>query len=63
MIHACYGSGCPFERPDGECRKSGHVSVCPIDLTEEEAEEAAAEEDYAREMRDEARKETRLYGG
>jgi len=57
MIHQCYGSGCPFERPDGECRKSGHVSVCPIDMTHEEAEEVAAEEEYARELYYESKQE------
>jgi len=62
MIHACYGSGCSFERPDGECKKSGWVRKCPIDMTKEEAEELAGEEDYAREMRDEARREARLFG-
>ena len=50
MILSCYGSGCPYERPDGECRKHGWVSKCPVDMTEEEAEDAAADEEYWREL-------------
>ena len=57
MIHACYGSGCPFERPDGECKKHGFVGRCPIDMTPEEAEDEAAEEEYWREFYQELRQE------
>lgn len=57
MIHACYGSGCPFERPDGECKKSGWVSKCPVDMTEEEAEDAMADEEYYRELYYESKQE------
>lgn len=57
MVHSCYGSGCPFERWDGECRYHGNVKKCPIDMTEEEAEDAAAEEDYWRTFRDEIKAE------
>ena len=63
MIHACYGSGCPFELPSGECRKHGWVSKCPVDMTEEEAEWAAAEDDYWRTVRDEERAEDRRERG
>lgn len=57
MIHSCYGSGCPYERPDGECKKSGLVRKCPIDMTEEEAEDVVAEEDYWREFYQELKQE------
>ena len=62
MVHACYGSGCPYERPDGECKKSGWVSKCPIDMTEDEAEDEAAEEEYWRDFWADARREERMHG-
>ena len=39
MIYSCYGSGCPNERWDGECKYGGNVRRCPIDAPEEEIEE------------------------
>ena len=63
MIHACYGSGCPYELPSGECRKHGHVSVCPIDMTDDEWEEQLAEEEYWRDFKYEAMREEQLFGG
>lgn len=62
MIHACYGSGCPYERPDGECRKSGWVRKCPIDMTPEEAEDEAGEDEYWRDFWADARREEKLFG-
>lgn len=63
MIHACYGSGCPYELPSGECRKSGWVRKCPIDMTEDEAEGEAGEDEYWRDFWADAMREERLYGG
>lgn len=57
MIHACYGSGCPYEKPNGECKKSGWVSKCPIDMTEEEAEEEAFWREYWQDMKAEEQRE------
>ncbi len=62
MVHCCYGSGCPYELPSGECRKHGHVSVCPIDMTDDEWEEQLAEEEYWRDFKYEAEREERLFG-
>lgn len=57
MIHACYGSGCPYEKPNGECKKAGWVSKCPIDMTEEEAEEEAYWAEYWQDMKAEEQRE------
>lgn len=61
MIHSCYGSGCPNERWDGECKYGGAVRKCPVDMTPEEAEDEAAEEDYWSEFWADARREERMY--
>ena len=39
LIYSCYGSGCPNERADGECRVHGNIRKCPIETPEEEIEE------------------------
>ena len=51
MIHACYGSGCPFERPNGECRYGGNVRKCPIETPEEELEEDDFWREYWEDMK------------
>lgn len=39
LIHTCYGSGCPNERWDGECKYGGAVRKCPVEMSEEELED------------------------
>ena len=51
MIHACYGSGCPYEKPNGECKKSGWVSKCPIDMPEEELEDEEFWKEYWQDLK------------
>ena len=61
MIHACYGMHCPYEDFRGECSwKKGWPFPC--DMEEGEVEDLAEEEEYQREMRDDARREARLFG-
>ena len=38
MIHACYGSDCPYERSDGGCKKPHYIDKCPSDMTDKEFE-------------------------
>ena len=51
MIHSCYGSGCPYERSDGECKKPHYITQCPADMTEEEFEDIEFWKDYWQDLK------------
>lgn len=51
MIHACYGSGCPYERKDGECKKPSYVPKCPADMSDEEFEDIEFYKEYWQDLK------------
>lgn len=51
MIHSCYGSGCPYERPDGECKKPHYITQCPADMSDEEFEDIEFWREYWQELK------------
>ena len=55
MIHSCYGSGCPNERWDGECKYGGAVRKCPIDMDEDEQDAEAQRENWLEQLWEEER--------
>ena len=63
MIHACYGSGCPYERKDGECKKPSYINKCPADMTEEEYDDIEFWLEYWQDLKYEAKREEQLFGG
>ena len=50
-IYSCYGSGCPNERADGECRFHGNVRKCPVETPEDELEEDEFWREYWAELK------------
>ena len=51
MIHACYGSGCPYEKPNGECKKPHYVPKCPSDMSDEELEDIEFWKEYWQDLK------------
>ena len=51
MIHACYGSGCPYEKPNGECRKPHYIDKCPSDMTDKEFEDIEFWKEYWQDLK------------
>ena len=51
MIHACYGSGCPYERSDGECKKPHYITQCPADMDDEELEDIEFWREYWQDLK------------
>jgi hypothetical protein len=50
-IYSCYGSGCPYERPDGECKKPHYIDKCPSDMTDEEFEDIEFYKEYWQDLK------------